>query len=163
MTIKEAIIKSLEELDKLANSIEICDYILANGYYEFAGKTPASTISAQLGDFIRNGDTRVKRIKQSNGTYSYYLTKNEQNIGLEILSGDIDSQTSKPTKVNKSKTYEERDLHKLLSSYLKNTDTYSKTIFHEQSNGKDNNQIWTHPDMVGIKFLNLQTKASQNF
>ena len=163
MTIKEAIIKSLEELDKLANSIEICDYILANGYYEFAGKTPASTISAQLGDFIRNGDTRVKRIKQSNGTYSYYLTKNEQNIGLEILSGDIESQTSKPTKVNKSKTYEERDLHKLLSSYLKNTDTYSKTIFHEQSNGKDNNQIWTHPDMVGIKFLNLQTKASQNF
>jgi hypothetical protein len=54
-------------------------------------------------------------------------------------------------------------LHKLLSSYLKNTDTYSKTIFHEQSNGKDSNQIWTHPDMVGIKFLNLQTKASQNF
>ena len=50
-----------------------------------------------------------------------------------------------------------------MSSYLKNTDTYSKTIFHEQSNGKDSNQIWTHPDMVGIKFLNLQTKASQNF
>jgi len=50
-----------------------------------------------------------------------------------------------------------------LSSYLKNTDTYSKTIFHEQSNGKDNNQIWTHPDMVGIKFINLQTKVSQNF
>jgi len=50
-----------------------------------------------------------------------------------------------------------------LSSYLKNTDTFSKTIFHEQSNGKDSNQIWTHPDMVGIKFLNLQTKASQNF
>ena len=46
---------------------------------------------------------------------------------------------------------------------MKNSDTYSKTIFHEQSNGKDNNQIWTHPDMVGIKFLNLQTKASQNF
>jgi hypothetical protein len=46
---------------------------------------------------------------------------------------------------------------------LKNTSIYSKTIFHEQSNGKDNNQIWTHPDMVGIKFLNLQTKVSQNF
>ena len=46
---------------------------------------------------------------------------------------------------------------------MKNTDNYSKTIFHEQSNGKDSNQIWTHPDMIGIKFLNLQTKASQNF
>lgn len=63
----------------------------------------------------------------------------------------------------RTKVYEERDLHKLLSSFLKNTETFSKTIFHEQSNGKDSNQIWTHPDMIGIKFLNLQTKASQNF
>jgi hypothetical protein len=161
MTIKEAIIKSLEDLNKLANSSEICDYILTNDYYKFSGKTPPATISAQLGDFIRNGDTRVKRIKQSNGTYSYYLTKQEQNIDIQILNGETQIVTS--IKINKSKSYEERDLHKLLSSYLKNTDTYSKTIFHEQSNGKDNNQIWTHPDMIGIKFLNLQTKASQNF
>lgn len=163
MTIKEAIIKSLEGLEKPSNSNEICDCILANNYYEFAGKTPPSTVSAQLGDFIRNGDTRVKRIKQSNGTYLYYLTKNEQNIEVELLSGDDETQHTKTNKISKSKTYEERDLHKLLSSYLKNSDTYSKTIFHEQSNGKDSNQIWTHPDMVGIKFLNLQTKASQNF
>lgn len=163
MTIKEAIIKSLGDLDRLANSSEVCDHILKNRYYEFAGKTPPATVSSQLGDFIRNGDTRVKRIKQSNGTYSYYLTKNEQNIGIDILSGDTVTQITQPIKVNKSGTYEERDLHKLLSSYLKNIDIYSKTIFHEQSNGKDSNQIWTHPDMVGIKFLNLQTKASQNF
>lgn len=163
MTIKEAILKSLEKLNRLANSIEICDHILTNNYYEFAGKTPPATVSAQLGDFIRNGDTRVKRIKQNNGIYSYYLTKNEQNIEIEILSGNTETQIVKPTKVYRPKTYEERDLHKLLSSYLKNTDTYSKTIFHEQSNGKDSNQIWTHPDMIAIKFLNLQTKASQNF
>lgn len=82
MTIKEAIIKSLEDLDRLANSIEICDHILANSYYEFAGKTPPATVSAQLGDFIRNGDTRVKRIKQNNGTYSYYLTKTNKILEL---------------------------------------------------------------------------------
>jgi hypothetical protein len=164
MTIKEAILKSLEEINALTNYMEIYNHIVKNNYYEFiVGKTPASTVSALLGDFIRNGDTRVKRIKQDGGTYSYYLTKNEQKIDVEILSGDTEARTVKPVKTYKSKTYEERDLHKLLSSYLKNTDTYSKTIFHEQSNGKDNNQIWTHPDMVGIKFLNLQTKASQNF
>jgi uncharacterized protein len=51
-----------------------------------------------------------------------------------------------------------------LSSYLKNEDIYSKTIFHEQSStGKDTNQIWTHPDMVGIKFFKLNSKVSQNF
>ena len=163
MTIKEAIIKSLEDLNRLANATEVSDHIRANNYVEFNGKTPAATVSSEIGDFIRKGDTRVKRIKQSNGIYFYYLTKNEQNIGIDILSGDIETQIIKPIKTNKSKTYSERDLHKLLSSYLKNTDTYSKTIFHEQSSRKDNNQIWTHPDMVGIKFLHLQTKASQNF
>ncbi len=51
----------------------------------------------------------------------------------------------------------------LLSTYLNSTNIYSKTIFHEQSkSSKDNNQIWTHPDMIGIQFLNLKSKASQN-
>ncbi len=163
MTIKEAIIKSLEELKTLADSNEVCSYILSNQYFNFAGKTPASTVSAQLGDFIRNGDTRVKRIKQPTGIYLYYLTKDEENLAIDILYDQSEIESATNIKVEKKKAYEERDLHKLLSSYLKNTDTYSKTIFHEQSNGKDNNQIWTHPDMVGIKFLNLQTKASQNF
>jgi uncharacterized protein len=164
MTLKEAVLKSLEENNGLTNYLEVCNNIIDKKYYEFgAAKTPSATVSALLGDFIRNGDTRIKRIKQKGGTYSYYLTKNEQNIAIDVLSGETEVQTTLPKKPTKTKTYEERDLHKLLSSYLKNTDTYSKTIFHEQSNGKDNNQIWTHPDMVGIKFLNLQTKASQNF
>ncbi len=164
MTIKEAILKSLDDINDLTTYMDIYNHIVKNNYYDFGtAKTPASTISALLGDFIRNGDTRVKRIKQEGGTYSYYLTKNEQNISIEVLSGATETHTTKVTKVDKTKTFDERDLHKLLSSYLKNTGTYSKTIFHEQSNGKDNNQIWTHPDMVGIKFLNLQTQASQNF
>lgn len=164
MTLKEAVLKSLEDIIGLTNYLEVCNHIIDKKYYDFgAAKTPASTVSALLGDFIRNGDTRVKRIKQQGGTYSYYLTKNEQNIAIDVLSGETETQSTLLKKPTKTKTYEERDLHKLLSSYLKNTDTYSKTIFHEQSNGKDNNQIWTHPDMVGIKFLNLQTKASQNF
>ncbi len=164
MTIKEAILKSLDEINALTTYMDIYNHIVKNNYYDFGtAKTPASTISALLGDFIRNGDTRVKRIKQEGGTYSYYLTKNEQNIGIDILSGEPETIITKVTKAEKVKSFEERDLHKLLSSFLKNSGTYSKTIFHEQSNGKDNNQIWTHPDMVGIKFLNLQTKASQNF
>lgn len=161
MTLKEAVIKSLEDISVSTNYSEVLNHILLKKYFDFGtGKTPGSTVSAVLGDFIRNGDTRVKRIKQNNGSYSYYLTKNEQNINIEILTEEIEIKT---TKVEKSKSYEERDLHKLLSSYLKNVGIYSKTIFHEQSNGKDSNQIWTHPDMVGIKFLNLHTKASQNF
>jgi len=164
MTLKEAIIKSLEDIGTLATYTEVFSHISSKSYFNFGdAKTPPATVSASLGGFIREGDTRVKRIKQNSGTYSYYLTKNEQNIGIDILSGETETQTTKGTKADKAKSFDERDLHKLLSSYLKNTDTYSKTISHEQSNGKDNNQIWTHPDMVGIKFLKLQTNASQNF
>ena len=164
MTLKEAVLKSLEDLNIPSIYMEIYNHIIERKYFDFGNsKTPYLSVSGVLTGFIQNSDTRVKRIKQDGGTYSYYLSKNEQNIEIEILSSDTETQISKPLKTNKSKTYEERDLHKLLSSYLKNTDTYSKTIFHELSNGKDNNQIWTHPDMVGIKFLNLKTKASQNF
>lgn len=169
MTLKEAVLLSLSDINEITNYIAVQNKIVEKNYYDFGqARTPGATISAVLGDFIRNGDTRVKRIKQDNGTYWYYLTKNEENIGVDVLSGStiissVETTTSKVTKSEKQKTYEERDLHRLLSSYLKNTSIYSKTIFHEQSNGKDNNQIWTHPDMVGIKFLNLQTKVSQNF
>ncbi len=160
MTIKEAILQSLSDLKTVSNYMEIYEHMTKNGYYNFKqAKTPASTVSALLGDFIRNGDTRVKRIKGKGGTFSYYLAKNEQEINLDILA-----PTEEPKKTARSKTYNERDLHKLLSSYLKSTEVFSKTIFHENSkNSKDNHQKWVHPDMVGIKFLKLQTKVTQNF
>ena len=159
MTVKEAILQSLTDIDGLTNYQEVCQHIINKGYYDFKeAKTPPATISALLGDFVRNGDSRVKRIKGKGGNFSYYLTKNESKIGIDVLT-----QTEPEVKkFNQRKTYNERDLHLLLSSYLKNLDVFSKTIFHEQSmNSKDNHQKWIHPDMVGISFLNLQSKASQ--
>ncbi|MEI9945616.1 MAG: hypothetical protein WDN26_15535 [Chitinophagaceae bacterium] len=163
MTIKEAVLKSLDEITNITNYMEVYNHIVSHDYYDFgSAKTPASTVSAQLGDFIRNGDTRVKRIKQQGGNYSYYLTKNEESIGVDLLYDPSEIEVGK--KAGRIKAYEERDLHKLLSSFLKSTGVYSKTIFHEQSTyGKDSNQIWTHPDMVGLRFLNLQSKVSQGF
>jgi hypothetical protein len=136
--------------------MEVHDHIIKTNYYDFKdAKTPASTISALLGDFIRLGDSRVKRIKGKSGTFSYYLTKYEKDIDIE----DVVIQETKTRK--KEKTYQERDLHLLLSSYLKHQDLYSKTIFHEKSTGNDNHQKWIHPDMVGIDFLKLQSKSPQ--
>lgn len=169
MTIKEAVLKSLEDIQTLTDYKVVTDHIKNKNYYDFGdAKTPRATVSAQLGDYIRWGDTRVKRVKKA-GAYFYYLTKNESSIDIELLSGDnkiVDQSEVKivhERKISKIKTYDERSLHKLLSSFLKNENIYSKTIFHEQSTNKDSNQIWTHPDMVGIQFLNLQTKTSQNF
>jgi uncharacterized protein len=163
MTLKEAALKSLEDIDNITNYLAVYNHIIAKKYYDFGTqKTPSNTVSAVLGDFVRNGDTRIKRIGQEGGTYSYYLSKNEQNI---VLNSSLEVINTTPSRKNdKIKSYDERDLHKLLSSYLKSTNVYAKTIFHEQSTfGKDSNQIWTHPDMVGVRFLTLHTKASQIF
>lgn len=161
MIIKEAILKSLEELKTLANNVQVYDHIVKNNYYEFTqGKTPKATISAQLGEFIRKNDTRVKRVKGKDATYLYYLTKYEQDINLDAFSSAIEE--SKQSGTVTKKMYYERDLHLLLSSYLKNQHVFSKTIFHEQSSySNDNHQKWIHPDMVGIKFLNLTSKPNQ--
>ena len=162
MTIREAIIQSLDDIKSLANYQDIYKHILEKRYVVFNkdAKTPDATISAALSNFITKGDSRVKRVKKAGRVYSYYLTKHEQLIGTDILNQEAVATVGKPT--TKAKGYGERDLHKLLSSYLKSTDIYSKTIFHETSNGKDRNQIWMHPDMVGIKFLK-QDKTTQNF
>jgi hypothetical protein len=165
MTLKDAVLKSLEDLNEVANHLKVLNHIVSNNYYDFGeGKTPAQTVSAVLGDFIRNNDTRVKRIKHSNATYSYYLTKNEDKIPLELLAEESTIPEKKVTKSDKEKNYDERSLHKLLSTYLNNTGIFSKTIYHEMSTYvNDSGQTWTHPDMVGIKFLKLQSKASQDF
>ena len=93
MTIKDAILKSLDDLKGPTNYLEVYNCIVKNKYHDFGeAKTPAATVSALLGDFIRKGDTRVKRIKETGGTYSYYLTKNESAIGIDTL---IEKTTSK--------------------------------------------------------------------
>src|SRR4051794_40829267 len=119
MTLKEAVLKSLDDMEGITNYLAVYNNIKEKAYYDFgAAKTPGSTISAILGDFIRNGDTRVKRIKQDGGTYSYYLTKNEQKIDIQVLNSESVNTAIEVKKVNKNKVYEERDLHRLLSSYL---------------------------------------------
>ncbi|MFM2266732.1 MAG: hypothetical protein RL757_172 [Bacteroidota bacterium] len=158
MTIKEAILKSMHEIGRLTNSREVTDYIIGNKFYEFTGRTPEATVSAQIGDFIRNNDSRVKRIKK--GTmFSYYLSKNEDKIENPLSEVKEEKNVKKEPK----KSYQERDLHKLLSTFLKSKNVYAKTIFHEESsNSRDKNQTWIHPDMVGVEFLNLKEKESQN-
>ena len=60
MTIKEAVLKSLDEIQKPIGSFELCDYILSKKYVEFKGKTPHNTVSAHLTDFIYKNDKSVK-------------------------------------------------------------------------------------------------------
>lgn len=157
MTIKEAIINTLTDLKEPSNSRQVCDHMITYNYHTFDGKTPAATVSSQLREFIRKEDSRVKRIKASGGTYLYYLAKMESELDLEAFQA--------PTPSSGADTlpgFHERDLHPLLSSYLKNQDIFSKTVYHEKSNRKDSNQKWVHPDMVGVSFTHHKTKVTRD-
>ena len=135
MTIKEAVLKSLEEIKNPIGSYELCEYIMAKSYAEFKGKTPHNTVSAHLTDFIYKNDKRVKRIKKTGGNYLYYLSKFEEEINENIIK-------IKPVAVTKKESYKERDLHILLSTYLRNIENvFSKTIFHEKSFNKESGQV----------------------
>lgn len=161
MTIKESILKSLDEIKGFANPAEIHNYIVNKNYFEFGAKNPIAIVSANLGDLIKRGDSRIRRQKISKGSYSYILTKYEQDINKAVVEKDKIEYI--PEKTNR-KDFLEKDLHILLSSYLKSINTFSKTIYHEQSsNLKDNHQKWIHPDMVSIQFVNLQSAINQTF
>ena len=157
MTIKEAVLKSMEEIREPTHYKDILKCIQKNSYYDFSdSKTPDLTISGTLTGFIQKGDTRVQRVKNNKGKYLYYLTKNEQEVKIRNSDNINKSQSNN--------TYLERDLHKLFSTYLKNKNIFTKTIFHEQSKySNDNHQKWIHPDMIGINFINLSSKANQSF
>lgn len=161
MTIKEAIIKSLEEIKGFANPQEIHDYIVKSEYFEFGAKNPVAIVSANLGDLIRRGDSRLRRQKIQRNSYSYILTKYEQDINAAVIEKDkVDGLIEK----SKRKNFHERDLHKLVSSYLRSNNIFSKTIFHEQSTNKsDSHQKWIHPDMVSLQFVTMQSPINQSF
>ena len=149
MTVKEAILESLEKLSRQSTYQEITDYIKSNELYISDGKTLEATVSALLGDFIRKNDTRVGRLKQGR-TYFYYLTKNQLENKINLLN--IEQKINKKIKND----FYERDLHPLFVSYLKSQNIFSKTILHEESkNSKDETQKWVHPDIIGVKFTKL--------
>ena len=158
MTIKEAILKVLEDNIGSFTYLEVLKMIDENKYIDWQNaKTPSDTIGAQLGHFIRQNDSRVKRVKGKKG-FEYYLAKYESELNLSRIIEKVSSSEK-----TIAKKYQERHLHKLLSSYLKSQNIYSKTIFHEKSvNSKDDHQKWVHPDMLGINFLNLKNSASNS-
>jgi hypothetical protein len=162
MKVKEAILQSLDDLKNPSKSIKVYDNIVKQKYYDSVNaKKPSDTISSQLWYFIKNNDSRVKRIKDENDIFCYYLAKHEKNINFENYSKQDKISTKK---TNSKQSYKERDLHKLLSTYLNSKNIFSKTILHEESkNSKDGHQKWIHPDIIGIEFLNLTSKVNETF
>ena len=157
-TLKEAALRALEDMKQPSNHWTVLKQIQEKKYFDFGdSRTPESTVSAQLGDLVRAGDSRINRVRQPNGTYLYFLT--QWDVNIEQLPAE--NVPTSVTPKEKPKSYQERDLHRLLSTYLRSTGVLSKTIYHEKSaNNDDNNQKWIHPDMVGAQFFKSKSPAT---
>jgi hypothetical protein len=173
----DAILKSLESFKQGAEYKEVYEEIVNNGYFNLGGSTPETTVSSALGGFIRAGDARVNRVKRNGGSgnFIYYLTKHEDLIRGNVETGDVSEEAQgnidpkpvgkggKPKKGAQAddNLFHERDLHKLISTFLKEKSITTFTIKHEESTQGDKSQIWSHPDVVGIKLLSSKNTISQ--
>ncbi len=156
--LRDAVLMALRDLKTPSNHWAVLKQIQENKYFDFRdAQTPESSVSAQLGDYVRLGDSRLGRVKQANGTYLYHLTE----WGDGSAQVDVVQTTEKTVKKDLPKNYYERDLHPLLSTYLRSLGIFAKTIYHEQSvSSDDNNKKWIHPDMVGAQFFKSKSTAT---
>lgn len=164
MTIENAVLKILEESSiKILNHKEITNLIEKNGYYKSTGKTFFASVSASLGNFIRNGDSRVKRIGTP-GKYYYYLSKYENSIDTSDIDIDLpkDENINVDDDIKGSKNdKKERALHNLLTTFLLTNNIYTKTLNHQEAK-KPGDAKWNYPDIIGVK-LNEFTQEVVNF
>ena len=98
MNITEAILKSLEQIEKPSTAQEITDFILKKDWCDFSNlavATPMHLITSRLSSWIKNNDARIKRYKDK--VYFYYLAKNEDTILIRNDS-EIKSEKKLPIK-----------------------------------------------------------------
>lgn len=158
MTIKDAILKTLNDLKSTLDYKDILSHIQTNNYYDFENDINAKgTIASVLTDLIQDGDPRVQRMK---GEHTYlYFSPAHKDIALKntLFGASLFENLH-------TGTYYERDLHPFISTYLLNNNHIPKTIFHEKSdNEEDKNQKWIHPDLVSVKFTKFNRESSAEF
>lgn len=109
------------------------------------GKTPTATLGAQLYTDIKNNNSRFVQISKRPATFGLKSKTYKNQVE--------DTQITKPIVTTK---YNESDLHKLLSTFVKNSpyfNCYTRTIYHEKSNkSKKGKNEWLHPDIVGVYY-----------
>lgn len=130
---------SIKEIWKLAENKNLTQRLSS------IGKTPTYTLAAQLYTDIKNQNSRFQQVSKRPSTFGL-----KSKIYKSI---DEKAQSSQPSEHAK---FNERDLHKLLSTFVKNSpyfNCYTRTIYHEKSSkSKKGKNEWLHPDIVGVYY-----------
>lgn len=155
-TIKEAVLKSLADFKEGATAKEIYENILIKNYFLFNpnAKTPYASVQALLGVMVNKGDNRIQREKIDN-VFVYYLAQYAKHVS---------AKNEKLPQTEENDSYMERDLHPLLVTFLHDKEIQAKTIYHETSKkGSEEHAKWVHPDIVGARFVEFDSKECQSF
>ena len=108
-----------------------------------------------------------QQLKNSSGSVGTCCEITKYAAEIEAL---INSASNEPVKdipesaiieTGVHKDFLERSLHPLFCSYLRGRNIYAKTIYHEKTPNKiDNNAKWVHPDIVGVQFEDFKNDAT---
>ncbi len=130
------------------------------------GKTPWKTISARLYVDMRDNENS-KYMKIGKRPTRFYLREYADKEDLTTIQVKLEDQQG----TEKSKQYNERDIHPLLVKFI-NEDphfkAYAKTVYHEKSIRKrEGVNKWLHPDIVAVyfpfeDFENLTTEVQKS-
>ncbi|MCU0435565.1 MAG: HTH domain-containing protein [Bacteroidia bacterium] len=140
---------SAKEIWDKANELKLL------GDFSTSGKTPWATIAAYCYTDINNKGEKSLVIQTSSRPAQFFLRKLADQVDLEKIKRQKDSELAKKEKTEKKK-FNERDLHPLLVAYCYGESHFKanlKTVFHEKTakatKGKNE---WLHPDIVGVYF-----------
>ena len=153
MTFLELAENILKDNKKPMTIDEMWNYAVSSGLdikLGSTGATPWATLSALLGDQIRNKGKKSPFGRTDTRPTSYYLLSQKHTLNFEMVDVNEIKQS-----VNNKKTSEglaEKHLHSFLAYYAKlYLKVYTKTIDHTKSK-KGGYGEWMHPDMVGCNF-----------
>ncbi len=133
---------TVDEIWNGAEKLKLLDKLGSNGL------TPKRTLSARIYVDIREkGDNSI----------FYKEGKRPVKFGLKSNKDNVDSEkVLKKLNTSKSKKFNERDLHILLSTFVKSNENFkcvTKTIMHEKSKKEEKGKNeWLHPDIVGVYY-----------
>ena len=134
--------------------------IIGNYYYE-QGKDLPHRRSVRWLNVVIPRRAMSQKLQNSTGSIGTCCNISKYSDELENLIAE-GTHLTPSIHQDKTETYKERSLHRLLSNYLLSKNIFSKTIFHESSNKTDQAKKWIHPDMVGVKYNEFQETVTRS-
>ncbi len=139
--------------------------IIDSGYYYLPNEVLPHRRKVVWMDKVIDRKGMSKELRNSSGSIgtccdlTKYAPEIEKLLNEAAQIAPVSPKSNKQTE--SAKSFDERSLHKLFCSSLRNRNIYAKTIYHEKSSNKaDSAQKWIHPDIVGAHFEDFKNDAT---